>query len=209
MFAQGEVLKSIARERGIDDSLGEEEIRRRLFEKLELEEVTLKVEETVNDDNKYKLEIINADNLRQQEGTTILEGNVSISFSYGDNQPKILTASSLILDTDNKKITALGSVVYSDSEKDAPIQEIKADVFTLLWEKGDFVISGGTTETTRKNSEEESVSFYTTGETLSYSASGFMLYDKGYITSNPKDAYSSIFALSGEIIMFALGEVLM
>ena len=80
MFAQGEVLKSIARERGIDDSLGEEEIRRRLFEKLELEEVTLKVEETVNDDNKYKLEIINADNLRQQEGTTILEGNVSISF---------------------------------------------------------------------------------------------------------------------------------
>lgn len=217
MFAQGEVLKSIARERGIDDSLGEEEIRRRLFEKLELEEVTLKVEETVNDDNKYKLEIINADNLRQQEGTTILEGNVSISFSYGDNQPKTLTASSLILDTDNKKITALGSVVYSDSEKDAPIQEIKADVFTLLWEKGDFVISGGTTETTRKNSEEESVSFYTTGETLSYSASGFMLYDKGYITSNPKDAYSSISAnriaiLPGEdmfmsSVLFNIGRV--
>ena len=194
MFAEGEVLKSIARERGVDTSGSDDEIRSRIFEALGLEEVTLKVEEEEKEESRYTLQINNADNLREVDGTMILEGNVSISFQYGEEKPKTLSSSSLILDTENKKITALGTVVFKDNSKDAAIQEIKADVFSLLWEKGDFVISGGTTETERKNSEGESVSFYTTGETLSYSSSGYMLYDEGYITSNPKHAYSSISA---------------
>ena len=194
MFAEGEVLKSIARERGVDTSGSDDEIRSRIFEALGLEEVTLKVEEEEKEESRYTLQINNADNLREVDGTMILEGNVSISFQYGEDKPKTLSSSSLILDTENKKITALGTVVFKDNSKDAAIQEINADVFSLLWEKGDFVISGGTTETERKNSEGESVSFYTTGETLSYSSSGYMLYDEGYITSNPKHAYSSISA---------------
>lgn len=194
MFAEGEVLKSIARERGVDTSGSDDEIRSRIFEALGLEEVTLKVEEEEKEESRYTLQINNADNLREVDGTMILEGNVSISFQFGEEKPKTLSSSSLILDTENKKITALGTVVFKDNSKDAAIQEINADVFSLLWEKGDFVISGGTTETERKNSEGESVSFYTTGETLSYSSSGYMLYDEGYITSNPKHAYSSISA---------------
>ena len=194
MFAEGEVLKSIARERGVDTSGSDDEIRSRIFEALGLEEVTLKVEEEEKEESRYTLQINNADNLREVDGTMILEGNVSISFQYGEEKPKTLSSSSLILDTENKKITALGTVVFKDNSKDAAIQEINADVFSLLWEKGDFVISGGTTETERKNSEGESVSFYTTGETLSYFSSGYMLYDEGYITSNPKHAYSSISA---------------
>ena len=194
MFAEGEVLKSIARERGVDTSGSDDEIRSRIFEALGLEEVTLKVEEEEKEESRYTLQINNADNLREVDGTMILEGNVSISFQYGEEKPKTLSSSSLILDTENKKITALGTVVFKDNSKDAAMQEINADVFSLLWEKGDFVISGGTTETERKNSEGESVSFYTTGETLSYSSSGYMLYDEGYITSNPKHAYSSISA---------------
>ena len=194
MFAEGEVLKSIARERGVDTSGSDDEIRSRIFEALGLEEVTLKVEEEEKEESRYTLQINNADNLREVDGTMILEGNVSISFQYGEEKPKTLSSSSLILDTENKKITALGTVVFKDNSKDAAIQEINADVFSLLWEKGDFVIIGGTTETERKNSEGESVSFYTTGETLSYSSSGYMLYDEGYITSNPKHAYSSISA---------------
>lgn len=194
MFAEGEVLKSIARERGVDTSGSDDEIRSRIFEALGLEEVTLKVEEEEKEESRYTLQINNADNLREVDGTMILEGNVSISFQYGEEKPKTLSSSSLILDTENKKITALGTVVFKDNSKDAAIQEINADVFSLLWEKRDFVISGGTTETERKNSEGESVSFYTTGETLSYSSSGYMLYDEGYITSNPKHAYSSISA---------------
>ena len=194
MFAEGEVLKSIAKERGVETSGSDAEIRSRLFESLGLEEVTVKVEEEESEETKYTLRINNADNLREVGGTMILEGNVSISFQYGEEMPKTLSSSSLILDTENKKITALGTVIFKDNSKDAAIQEINADVFSLLWEKGDFIISGGTTETERKNSEGESVSFYTTGETLSYSSSGYMLYDEGYITSNPKHAYSSISA---------------
>ena len=192
MFAEGEVLKSIAKERGVETSGSDAEIRSRLFEALGLEEVTVKVEEEESEETKYTLRINNADNLREVDGTMILEGNVSISFQYGEEMPKTLSSSSLILDTENKKITALGTVIFKDNSKDAAIQEINADVFSLLWEKGDFIISGGTTETERKNSEDESVSFYTTGETLSYSSSGYMLYDEGYITSNPDSAYSSI-----------------
>ena len=45
LFAEGEVLKSIAKERGVETSGSDAEIRSRLFEALGLEEVTLKVEE--------------------------------------------------------------------------------------------------------------------------------------------------------------------
>lgn len=191
--ADRDILEQMANSRGLDISGSDEDVRKRLYEYLGLEEVTVKLEET-KDGGDYRLEILGADNLEDRGGCFVLEGNVSISFSYSDQSPKILTSSSVILDNENKMITALGTVVYTDKDKDAPIQEIKADVFTLLWEKGDFYISGGTTETKRKNSEGDSVSFYTSGETLSYLSEGAILYDKGYITSNPVHAYSSISA---------------
>ena len=64
MFAEGEVLKSIARERGVDTSGSDDEIRSRIFEALGLEEVTLKVEEEEKEESRYTLQINNADNLR-------------------------------------------------------------------------------------------------------------------------------------------------
>ena len=104
MFAEGDVLTSIARERGVETSGSDAEIRSRLFESLGLEEVTVKVEEEESEETKYTLRINNADNLKEVGGTMILEGNVSISFQYGEEMPKTLSSSSLILDTENKMI---------------------------------------------------------------------------------------------------------
>ena len=104
MFAEGDVLKSIARERGVDDGGSDEEIRSRLFQALGLEEVEVKVDEESNDEKvEYSLQILNSDSLKENNGTVILDGNVSISFSYGDEKPKTLSSSTLILDTENKK----------------------------------------------------------------------------------------------------------
>ena len=91
MFAEGEVLKSIARERGVETSGSDDEIRSRLFELLGLEEVTVKVDEKESEKSQYTLQINNADNLREEDGTMILEGNVSISFQYGEEKPKTLS----------------------------------------------------------------------------------------------------------------------
>ena len=78
MFAEGEVLKSIAKERGVETSGSDAEIRSRLFEALGLEEVTLKVEEEESEETKYTLRINNADNLKEVGGTMILEVNLYI-----------------------------------------------------------------------------------------------------------------------------------
>ena len=51
MFAEGAVLKSIARERGVDTSGSDDEIRSRLFELLGLEEVTVKVDEKESEES--------------------------------------------------------------------------------------------------------------------------------------------------------------
>ena len=71
MFAEGEVLKSIARERGVETSGSDDEIRSRLFELLGLEEVTVKVDEKESEESQYTLQINNADNLREEDGTMI------------------------------------------------------------------------------------------------------------------------------------------
>ena len=57
MFAEGDVLTSIARERGVETSGSDAEIRSRLFESLGLEEVTVKVEEEESEETKYTLRI--------------------------------------------------------------------------------------------------------------------------------------------------------
>ena len=191
--AEGEVLRNMAQLRGIPSEGDEEEVRKLIFEYEGLSYSSISLPEDISEDT-YSLSIINADSLREEGEVILLEGNVVISLTVDGGEPKSLSASRVIIDSPFSRITALGNATYSDKAKDAPIQEIEADVFSLFYESGDLSIIGGTTMTERKNSDEKTVSFYTTGETLSYSDAGAMLYDKGYITSNPKEAYSSISA---------------
>ena len=201
-FSTTDELKAMAMARGLEAEGSDEEIRDRLYFYEGLEKVEVKVEEgesedkeeKKDEDSSYVLTVLGADSLKQSDSALTLEGNVKLSFRKGDGNEKILSAAVVIVDTEFSKITALGDASYVDDSKDAPIQEISADIFTLLWDQGDLYISGGSTKTERKNSEEKSVVFHTSGEMLSYLSEGAMVYDEGYITSNPSHAYSSISA---------------
>ena len=99
--ADRDILEQMANSRGFDISGSDDEVSKLLYDYLGLEEVTVKLEET-KDGGDYRLEILGADNLEDRDGCFVLEGNVSISFSYSDQSPKILTSSSVILDNENK-----------------------------------------------------------------------------------------------------------
>lgn len=151
----------------------------------------------------YVLQINSANSVTGSDSVFTIEGNVIIDFLQGDNDKKTLSATKVVVDTSRKIITALGNAKYVDSASDAAIKEIEADILTVAWEEGDIYITDGTTTTERQNSEKKKVTFSTSGERLSYLSEGAIIFDEGYITSNPKTAYSSISASS---IMILPGE---
>lgn len=156
------------------------------------------VEESAEDsEDGYALEVVAADTSESLQGDIIrLKGNVEISFKFSNEEtPKHLYADMLLMDPPHKKLTALGNVRYVNDDKDAALGTIEADVVTFLWNTGDLVVSGGVTQSERKNNEDEAVTFYTSGDEFAYRADdGALFFQNGYITSNKENAYSSITA---------------
>ncbi len=198
-YASGEILNSMASSRGISTDGSESEIKSRLYAYYGYEEasVTPSSSSDGEDDGKsYTLTIKNAETVTSSEGVVTLKGNVSIDFNFSDEAVKTLTASTVIVDSSKAVLTAIGGALYTDSASDAAIKEIEADILTVKWEKMDILLTGGSTTSERENSEKKKVTFSTTGERLSYLSEGAVIFDEGYITSNPKTAYSSISASS-------------
>ena len=184
-------LKNMASLRGLDTTLNESALREALY-KAE----NLKVYEKTEELTDYKLEILNADKtVSNPNGTIELSGNIKISFTSGETK-KQLSCDSLILDPENKKITAFDNVVFSDPDsKDSKLGTVEADIVTFFYDSQNLIISGGTTQTNRTTSEDKKVTFYTSGSLLNYRASdGGLLFKEGFITSNQENAYSSITA---------------
>ncbi len=214
-FAPESVLSSMALSRGLDNSGSADEIRQRLYDYYGYEKVDIPGntsapsadgsgdKEEENTGETYILQINSANSVRGNDSTFTIEGNVVIDFLQGENEKKTLSATKVVVDTSRKIITALGNAKYVDSASSAAIKEIEADILTVAWEEGDIYITDGTTTTERQNSEKKKVTFFTSGERLSYLSEGAIIFDDGYITSNPKTAYSSISASS---IMILPGE---
>ena len=141
----------------------------------------------------YVLTIEGAENLVRDGDRAVLSGGASISFD-DDGTEAFLSADTIIIDSANRRLTALENVVYRNDSEDASIQDIDADIVTLAWETGTLVVTNATTSSARGSEDEDAITFYTSGETLTYSPGGGMLYEDGFITSNPEDAYSSITA---------------
>ncbi len=204
-LAPDDVVISMAEMRGVDTSGTISEIKDRLYEyygynKAELNAST----STSGDDNSgYVLEIVSCDTVESGGNTIFLKGNVIIDFSPAGEKSKRLTSDYIVVDTDKKSITLLGKSKYSDSDDKAAIKEIEADILTVFWEKGDISITDGSTTTERENSDKKKVTFSTSGERLSYLSEGAIVFDEGYITSNPDTAYSSI---SASTLMILPGE---
>lgn len=204
--ASSSELKDMAALRGIDTSLSDEEIRNLLYE---AEGVTFAEENVSSDGGEYTLQIVNADTLDVlSNGTVVLSGSAEVAFTLQDGESeKVLQASSMIVDSSASRLTAFGDVFYHDSvEREGGIGRINADIVTFIWSTGTLYVSGGTTESERTTSEDEDVTFYTTGDLISYKANeSGLFFSGGYITSNPKTAYSSITA--GGLAMLEGGDM--
>ncbi len=163
------------------------------------EEKEIAVEESLKSESDISFEIKNANSLKSISGEDeiiLLSGNVFVIFKKGDEK-KTLTAETIVIDITNSKLAALGNVSYSSGEDDKNIlsQDISGEIVTLNWLSNTILVSGGSIFTERKNSEGESVVFNATSSllTLNNQSNSLILKD-GFITTNPKTAYSSISA---------------
>ena len=191
------------------DSGSSEEMRSRLYAYHGIKAITL--EEVPSSKQTYILNILHADlvyNDRSLSSLVVLEGSTAVEFSLqGDERLKQLSADKMIVDLENSLLIAFGEVVFDEGGDTDSVQKVTGDIVTLNWHTKALLVTGGTTTTERKNSEDEDVSFFTTGDTISYNGSGDGIYfDKGFITTNKKHAYSSITA---ESLAFLSGGDLM
>ena len=186
--ADSESLRNMAALRGIDTSLSDDMIRNELYKAEGLETVSEKEEE----DGTYSVLIEGADYLSSSQGVITLRGNVSLSFSKGDDET-IMISDEVVIDTSSSLIVALGNVNFS-SQGENNAQRIDADIVSFYWEKGNLVVENASTLNERKNSEGEDVNVYTVGERLTYFDNGSAIYEDGYIASSDDDPLSSISA---------------
>lgn len=175
--------------RGLDSTLSDEELRTALYS---YEGVTNQTATDNKKEGEYKLSIVSADKIEKKDSVITLSGNVEISFIKTGNNEKIVKADKIIISPEESKLSALGNAEFLDRDEEASLPSIKSDIFTYLWQEGNLYITNGATEKERNNNEGEKVSFYTTGESLTYYPSGSIIFEDGYITSNKEDVYSSI-----------------
>ncbi len=196
-FASDEALRNMVSLRGLAAG-SREAMQNALYEYEGLEayalEETSRDEESPDGNESFLLTINGAENLSREDGRVVLTGNSSISMD-DDGVHSELSADTIIIDTENSRLTALENVIYKTDDESASIKDIEADVVTVSWEKGSLMVTNATTSTeSGKEGDDNAITIYTSGETLSYNPEGGMLYDDGFITSDPEEAYVSITA---------------
>lgn len=191
-YASHDVLVKMCELRGLETSGSDSALRERLYKYEGIEAYTENRSQS-DDKGDYEITIDSAESLSKIENTVVLSGNASVSFKNGDSSKRTLSATSIIIDAENKRLTALENVKYTDSDSKSAISEMEADIVTVFWNNETLYITDATTFTDR-TVEGEKVTFYTTGETLTYLSEGGLLYEDGYLTTDPKKRYSSITA---------------
>ncbi|MDY5931050.1 MAG: hypothetical protein SPJ34_03365, partial [Candidatus Ornithospirochaeta sp.] len=166
-YATDDELKAMVKARNLPEG-SRSEMQDSLYKHENLTEYT----EKLDSGSEYALEIVSADILSYESDTIVLEGNVTLSFSLSGSSSKTLNASSVIVDTERRFLTALDNVSFQDSDNNASLPKIEADIVTVFWDSGSLSITQATTSSDRKNSEDKSVTFYTTGSQLSFSEDG-------------------------------------
>lgn len=187
-YATEDELRSMSEVRGLEIGTPDS-MRRALYEYEGVEAYSI-VEES--EESTYTLSILSADSLENIDGSIRISGNASISFTSTGQDAKRLEAGQIIVDPENKQITALENVSLHDESKNASINEISADIVSVLWDSGELVVTNATTSSERKNSNDEAITFYTTGNKLTYFPKGGIVYEDGYMSSDPVNRYSSI-----------------
>lgn len=204
-YADHEELGRMLRTRGLLESGSDEEMKTRLYEYEGLSEYKVEEKSEEEEKKKYTLTVLSADKVETDKKIVTLYGSVSILFSTEGESDKTLSATRIIVDSERMKVTALGNASFKDSNKDASLKEISADIFTYLWEGGELSVSGGTTKTERTNEDKEKVSYFTKGELIDINKSGDLIFEGGFISSGGEDALSSVNAKN--IALVSLGDM--
>ena len=193
-FASDDDLRSMCAMRGIGEGT-REEMQEALYEAEGLEGY----EEEIKEGGSFDLSVLSAESLETHDGGVIISGNAEISFTDSSGSVSQLSADTVIIDTENELLTALDNVSYLSDDENSAIQAIDADIVTLFWSSGEIKVSNAMTSSEREGEDGESVTFYTSGDTLTYTPGGAILYDHGVIASDEEDPYSSITA--SELLM--------
>ena len=188
-FASDEDLRNMSALRGLPEG-SRTAMQNALYRYEGLEAYT--IEEEAGSDDQFVLTIGNAGSLENAGDRVMISGEAAISIA-NDGTVSELSADTVIIDSANSILTALGNVSYTTEDESSPVESIEADVVTIAWESGDLIVTDATTST-EGSSSEDAITIYTSGETLSFSSDGGMLYQDGFITSNPDQAYLSITA---------------
>ena len=193
-FATDDDLRQMCALRGIEAGT-RDEMQRALYEAEGLDAY----QEEVREGGSFDLSVLSAESLVTHDTSVIISGNADISFTDSNGNVSQLSADTIIIDTQNELLTALDNVSYTSDDENSAIQAIDADIVTLYWSSGEIKVSNATTSSERTDESGGSVTFYTSGDTLTYTPGGSILYDHGVIASDEKDPYSSITA--SELLM--------
>lgn len=204
-YATLQELQDMCRLRGLDALGTVEQLRERLLSYHGVQSAKVEVAETSDsastDAVSYELEILNAQRMYSAgnaDDLVVLEGAVTISFTpSGGGVAKQLSASRMVIDLANTRLTAMGGVTFKDGSEDSAVQDVSGDIVSLNWHSGNLEVSGGTTSSKKKNSDNKDVEFFTSGTQIDYRGdSGGIQIHEGFVTTNSETAYSSITAKS-------------
>ena len=201
-FASDDDLRNMASMRGLAEGT-REEMQQALYDYEGLEAYEIEPDQEPSEaadepsdgaEEGYIVTVNGAENLRKEGDRIVLSGNSSIAIT-DDGIVSELSADTIIIDTANSSLTALENVSYTTEDEEASLKDISADIVTVSWEKGNLIVTNATTTSEGSADDDgDGITIYTSEETLSYTPDGGMLYQDGFITSNPDEAYLSITA---------------
>lgn len=206
--------------RGLPIEGTRKDLEKSLLDSFKEDEIDLTIQNQIDDikidtpieSNPYILEIINAQTLYKggdSSSLIILEGSVVITFKVKtDESFQKISASKIVIDFKNKRLSALGNVSF-DSSIDSTtnsFQNINGKIVSLDWDTNDIKVSNGIISTKRNNSEGDEITFIASSNNLSYNSdSDSFILEDGVVSTNLETAYSSITA--EKIALLANGDM--
>lgn len=206
--------------RGLSTDGTRQDLEKSLLDSFKDDEIDLTIQNQIDEikidtpieSNPYILEILSAQSLYKSgdpSSLIILEGSVVITFKVkSDDSSQKISASKIVIDLKNKRLSALGNVSFESSIDSATnsFQNINGEIVSLDWDTNAIEVSNGIISTKRINSEGDEITFIASSNNLSYNndSDSFILED-GVVSTNLETAYSSITA--EKIAMLANGDM--
>ncbi len=173
------------------DELVEQLLSYYSIEKTEMESTNILTEQKDN------FEIAYANQLFIEGRFIILDGDVDLIINSTNSENKFhLQADKIVVDVDNKIVSALGDLSYTKTAQDKE-DFFDGEILTLNWDDLSLLLKDGSTKMVRTISDKEEFEFYLLGSSLSFTKGNKgILIEDGIVTTNKEQAYFSLKAKS-------------